>query len=69
MRLQKSNYRRFRRYRGRKMTSGKQMTDEVTGLQAYEADLEPDAYGNMVDSRHPENFDNPDTFGGGETQP
>lgn len=62
MMWRKDHYRRYKRPKPRNMASGRLMRDEVTGLPAYEYDLAEDAYGNLVDTRHPENFDNPDTF-------
>jgi hypothetical protein len=60
--MRRDNYRRTRPPKPRKMRSGRQQWDEVTGFLAYEYDLAEDAYGNLVDTRHPENFDNPDTY-------
>lgn len=69
MRLRNDNYKRRGRFQSQKMSRGRQQWDEVTGFLAYEYDLAEDAYGNMVDTRHPENFDNPDTFTGGIVEP
>lgn len=67
--MRRDNYRHRQRAKPRRLSRGRQQWDEVTGFMAYEDDLAEDAYGNLVDSRHPENFDNPDTYQGAERQP
>lgn len=67
--MRRNNYRHAKRAKPRRMSRGRQQWDEVTGFLAHEDDLAEDAYGNLVDSRYPENFDNPDTFQDGAREP
>ena len=66
--LRRNNYRTQRRSRRNGNSfSDRPLRDDITGFPVHERDAAEDAYGDTVDGRSSQNFDNPDTFVDGET--